>query len=83
MLMCPVLTVSLPEETDRKLRGMADRKFGGRKGAISKVIVELVDSATEALEQEEINRRAIETLMRGLPLGLGGRKISRDEMHER
>ncbi|HLF07144.1 MAG TPA: hypothetical protein VI893_08255 [Thermoplasmata archaeon] len=75
--------MSLPAETDRKLRGMAERKFGGRKGAISKVIVELVDSAAEATEQDEINSRAIETLMRGLPLGLRGRKISRDEMHER
>ena len=77
------MTLSLPEPTDRKLRGMAERKFGGRKGAISKVIVELVDRAQEQIEQEEISRRAVERLREGMPLGFRGRKITRDEMHER
>jgi hypothetical protein len=81
--MSPILTVSLSEEVDRKLRAIARKRYGGAKGSISKVLSELVLKDAHDREQEEINRRAIEGLLKGIDLGLKGRMLTRDEMHER
>ncbi len=77
-----VLTISVSEDVERKIRKLAKEKFGGKKGSIAKVISEAVEKQTVSKEQEELRKKALEMLEKGWDMG----KIlykKREELYER
>lgn len=46
------ITISLPEETVRRLRRAVRETYGGRKGALSGLIREAIDGHFESLQME-------------------------------
>ncbi len=52
-----VITLSLPDETERLLRELAEREFGKKKGAISKLIQKILENYVKSMDIEEILKK--------------------------
>ncbi|MBI4043719.1 MAG: hypothetical protein HY393_02860 [Candidatus Diapherotrites archaeon] len=63
------LTVSVDKHTEQSLRALAKEKYAGKKGAISKVVMD----AVERMAEENHRQRAVESLKammeKGFPMG--------------
>lgn len=78
-----VITLSLREDVERKLRTMAMAKYGKRKGYISKFLTETVEELSSKKRISQADAKLLEFLVKG-PFGRGYiRYKSRDEIHER
>ena len=64
-----VLTISLKDEDEAKLRKLDKEKYGKMKGAIAKTIVEAVEKNMSKDEEEKISRQTLELLKKGLHMG--------------
>ena len=76
------LTVSLSEESERKLRQIAREKYSDRKGALSQTIEDLVGLA----QRESYRQRAIQSLLSHMERGYHMGKIlykHRSELYDR
>lgn len=76
-----VITISLKDEDEQKLRQYAQQKYGSKKGAIARVIAEAVADKMGKDEVERIKREVLELLHKGFHLDI--KKFNRDEAHER
>ncbi len=63
------LTISLPEETVRRLRKAVDERYGGRKGALSGLIKDALEERINSLE-------AVESIASFKALDAGGRLVA-------
>ena len=72
------LTVQLDRETIRKAKVLAARRGTSVSGLVASQIRDAVDAADA---YESARRTALELLERGFHLG--GRRVQRDELHER
>ncbi len=70
-----IITVSLPDDVEEKIRALAARK-AKKKGAISETIEELVRN----LEAKDKIERILDDLRQGYPINAG--KIERAEIYE-
>ena len=77
-----VLTISLKDEDEAKLRKLAKEKYGKMKGAISKTIVEAVERNLTQTEEEKLCKRALALLDNPRPLGKRLWK-TRDDLYDR
>lgn len=75
------ITISMKNMEEEKLRKLAFKKFGKKKGALSRVIIE----AIKKFENEEIDldKRLIEIAKKGLHLGKVNIKKMREDMYGR
>lgn len=80
--MSKTITISVDEETDKKLRHYAITKYGNRKGVIKKVIKEAMESLIKEDEQERIQKEAIKLLEKGIKTR-NSWKFNRAELYER
>lgn len=76
------ITISVDEETDKKLRHYAINKYGKKKGVIKKVIKEAMDSLIKEDEQARIQKEAIKLLEKGIKTR-NSWKFNRAELYER
>ncbi|MBN2127739.1 MAG: hypothetical protein JW703_05135 [Candidatus Diapherotrites archaeon] len=76
------LTLSLENEDETRLRVLAQEKYMGKKGSLSKVISE----GLRKLEEETVRQRAIESLIKKMNKGFDMGKIQikhRSELYDR
>ncbi|MBS3096271.1 hypothetical protein J4480_02420 [Candidatus Woesearchaeota archaeon] len=77
-----IITISMKDEVEKELRQTAKSEIGEGKGALGKAIEEAVKRWIEEKRQEEIAKRAMEMMNKGLYL-LKGWKFNRDELYDR
>ncbi len=77
-----VLTISMKDEDEEKLRKLAERKYGKMKGAIARTIVEAVENRLSQDEEEKLRKHALEILEKGIHMG---KKLwkTRDDLYDR
>jgi predicted transcriptional regulator len=80
--MSKTITISVDEDTDKKIRRYAMEVYGNKKGALQKAYKDAVDMLTAAEEQEEIRSAALKRLEKGVKSNKKW-KFSRDELYER
>lgn len=64
--MSKTITISVDEDTDKKIRRYAMEVYGNKKGALQKAYKDAVDMLTAAEEQEEIRSAALKRLEKGV-----------------
>lgn len=82
MIYLGTITMSFEKEDENRLRRLAQEKYGGRKGSLSKVVLEGIAK----LEGESVKERARQNLLKKLRDGYDMGKIlykTRAELHER
>jgi hypothetical protein len=74
------ITISIDDETEKKLRKIASMKFGKTKGHLGSAVTEAVEMWSNKVKNCNENK-TLELLERGISMG----KITwkRDELHER
>jgi len=74
--------IALNEEDEKLMRSLAKRKFGGKKGSLSKVVSEALHKYSEEDEWEKERRKFIDVLGKGV--NLGGYKMykNRSEIYD-
>lgn len=78
-----VITLSLKEDVEKKLRELAISRYGKRKGFISKFLTETIEDLSSKQKMSKSDARIMEIIEKG-PFGRGLIKYkSRDELHER
>ncbi|HLD05477.1 MAG TPA: hypothetical protein VJG90_07185 [Candidatus Nanoarchaeia archaeon] len=78
-----VLTISLKDEDEAKLRKLAKEKYGKMKGAIAKTIAEAVERNLSKNEEEKLRKHALEILEK-MPRHLGKKLYkTRDDLYDR
>ncbi len=80
--MSKTITISVDEDTDKKIRRYAMEVYGNKKGALQKAYKDAVDMLTAAEEQEEIRSAALKRLEKGVKSNKKW-KFNRDELYER
>lgn len=76
------ITVNIREDAEKKLRQLAEVKYGKRKGYLGKALSEAVDEWAEKTEKSDVDVRAIAMLKKGYNMG-GFKTKKRSEWHER
>lgn len=77
-----VITLSLREDVEKRLREMAMAKYGREKGFISKFLTDMVEKKSLEKEMGDADRRLMQMIERGLSGG-GLKKYKREELYER
>ena len=77
-----IITVSISDEAENKLRKTAKKELGEGKGVLGKAIEEAIGVWHGEKEQKEIAKRAMEMMNKGL-YSLKGWKFNRDELYDR
>ncbi len=78
-----VITISMDDKSEKMLRDMAKAKYGDRKDAISKTIVETINQ-TDKRREEAIARLRYRMFVNPLKVGKGGKMPkTRAEIYER
>ena len=77
-----VITVSIREDAEKKLRQIAAVRYGKMKGYLGKALTEAVEVWAKKKEEVDVNARALAMLRKGFKMGKIKWK-SRDELHER
>lgn len=78
-----VITISMDDKSEKLLREMAKAKYGNRKDAISKTIVETLNQ-TDKRREEAIARLRYRMFVNPLKVGKGGKMPkTRAEIYER
>ena len=76
------LTLSFENEDEKKLRRIAQKKYSGKKGALSKVVSE----GLKRLDEDSNRERAFRSLMKKMEKGYDMGKIlykNRGELYDR
>ena len=76
------ITVNVKDETEKKFRETVKENFGKAKGTLGKALTEAIEIWTRQHSHEEIGKRQIKLMEKGLDLGSLTIK-SRDEIYER
>ncbi len=76
------ITISLNNETEHKLRELAEKTFGKRKGYLGEAVTEAIEKWAGEKQQKEIAERELKVLEKGYFLGKRLYK-DRGELHER
>ncbi len=76
------ITIALSKGHEMKLRKLARKKFGSRKGSLSKVISEALDTVDAETRREAAVRELKETMSKGFNLGRIAVK-HRSELYDR
>lgn len=78
-----VITISMDDKSEKLLRDMAKAKYGYRKNAISKTIVETLNQ-TDKRREEAIARLRYRMFVNPIKVGKGGKMPkTRAEIYER
>ena len=78
-----VITISMDDKSEKLLRDMAKAKYGNRKDAISKTIVETLNQ-TDKRREETIARLRYRMFVNPIKVGKGGKMPkTRAEIYER
>ena len=78
-----VITISMDDKSEKLLRDMAKSKYGDRKDAISKTIVETINQ-TDKRREEAIARLRHRMFVSPIKIGKGGKMPkTRAEIYER
>ena len=77
-----IITISISDEAENKLRETAKKKLGEGKGVLGKAVEEAVNKWANDDEQSEIARRQLKLMQKGL-YSLKGWKFNRDEIYDR
>ena len=77
-----IITISISDEAENKLRETAKKKLGEGKGVLGKAVEEAVNKWANDDEQSEIARRQLKLMQKGL-YSLKGWKFNRDELYDR
>ncbi len=78
-----VITISMDDKSEKLLRDMAKAKYGNRKDAISKTIVETLNQ-TDKRREEAIARLRYRMFVNPIKVGKGGKMPkTRAEIYER
>ncbi|MDD3085074.1 MAG: hypothetical protein PHU32_04285 [Candidatus ainarchaeum sp.] len=78
-----VITISMDDKSEKLLRELAKAKYGDRKDAISKTIVETI-SQTDTRREEAIARLRRRMFVNPIKIGKGGKMPkTRAEIYER
>ncbi len=76
------ITMSFEKEDEERIRRLAKERYGGRKGSMSKVVVEGVSKLEGESKKEKSKRELIELMRKGIYMG--GIKIKhRSELYDR
>ena len=75
-----VITISLEDRHEKRLREMAASRYGKKKGALSKMIIQALDSCEEKESPESI---LLKWTKKGLHLGKINSKKFRDEIYDK
>ena len=63
------ITVSLAESAEKKLRELANEKYGGKKGSMAKVIEEAVEKLSGEKGVDSAAQRQAQWMKKGFELG--------------
>ncbi len=77
-----IVTVSFEKEDEDRLRRLAHEKYGGKKGALSKVLSEGLRRLDEESEKENARQSLLKRLEKGFDMGKFTFK-ERAELYER
>jgi len=77
-----IITVSISDEAENKLRETAKKKLGEGKGVLGKAVEEAVNKWADEDKQKEIAERQIQRMKQGL-YSLGRWKFNREEIYDR
>lgn len=77
-----IITISISDEAENRLRETAKRKLGEGKGVLGKAVEEAVNKWAEDDKQKEIAERQIQRMKQGL-YSLGKWKFNREEIYDR
>ena len=75
------IVLSLSEEKDKELRRLAIEKYGGKKGALSKVVEEGIELVKSQKQKTRAEKNFWEMVNNAKDLGIG--KFTREEANER
>ena len=76
-----VITISIEEEAEKKLRELAIMRYGKKKGCISKAIVDAISCLSENLKDKTVEQRLMQYAEKGFHLGkINSRKL-REEIY--
>ena len=75
------IVLSLSEEKDKELRRLAIEKYGGKKGALSKVVEEGIELVKIHKQKSKAKKEFWEMVNNAKDLGIG--KFTREEANER
>lgn len=75
------IVLSLSEEKDKELRRLAIEKYGGKKGALSKVVEEGIELVKNQKQKTRAEKDFWEMVNNAKDLGIG--KFTREEANER
>ena len=70
MVLVGHMMISLNDEKEKKLRGLAKELHGGRKGAISEVVSEALEAFSAEKKRMEAVNRQIALMEKGFDLGI-------------
>ena len=63
------VTISLEEKDEARLRALAGRKYGSRKGSLAKVVAEGLEKLHSESERERSMRRQLSWMEKGFRMG--------------
>jgi predicted transcriptional regulator len=75
------ITINVDDETEAKFRQVVSKEKGIGKGKLGSAINEALKMWIEDKQQDEIRKRQLELIKKGLVIGAG--KFNRDELYER
>ena len=79
-----VITISLEEESENKLRELAIMKYGKRKGYMSKALVDAISCLSESVKEDTAEERLMKYAETGLHLGkINSKKLREDIYNDR
>ena len=76
-----IITISLEDESERKLREIATKKYGKKKGYISKTLIDAIIHLEKNLNGERAEERLMMYAEEGLHLGKINSKKLREEIY--
>lgn len=74
------IVLSLDEKHEKKLRDIAMKEFGGKKGALSAIVEKGIDLADTEIRQKKANEKILWLAKNAS--GIGDGKFDRNEIYE-
>ncbi|MBI2558349.1 hypothetical protein HYW20_03425 [Candidatus Woesearchaeota archaeon] len=78
-----IITISVKDDVDKEFRETVKKKLGQGKGVLGKAVEEALKKWVRDETQEEIARRAMEMMDKGLYSLPKGWKFNREEIYDR
>ncbi len=76
-----IITISMNDEVEQKLRVKVKEMYGVRKGALKQVVEEAIESWLAGKKQGEVADRQIALMKKGFHMGKW--KFDREELYDR